>query len=315
VLPAFAGAKYARLAALVSGHPEKAQQVAQVYGLDPKNIYGYDSYETLRDNPDVDIVYIILPNTMHAEYTIRGFKAGKHVLCEKPMAPTVDECNRMIEAGKQAGKKLMIAYRLRYEPHHQKAIEMCRKKELGILRTFEASHVQVTNAPNIRLSAKLAGGPLGDIGIYCINAARYIVGEEPVEVTGMAHQPDETNFREVPAGYAFTMRFPSGVLAHCDCHFGAAKSARFRVHCAEGWIDMDPAFPYQGLEMRVNRKEGTMKMQIEEVNQFTSEMDAFSVAVMNDKAPETPGEEGLADIKVIKAIEEAARSGRTVKVV
>ncbi|AKT44138.1 Gfo/Idh/MocA family protein [Chondromyces crocatus] len=315
VLPAFGVAKHARLAALVSGHQDKALQVAEAYGLDPKNVYGYEMFDTIEDNPAVDIVYVILPNSMHAEYTIRGFRAGKHVLCEKPMAPTTDECTRMIAAAKRAGKKLMVAYRLRYEPINQKVIEMCRSKELGPLRTFEASHVQVTRAPNIRLSSKLAGGPLGDIGIYCINAARYVAGEEPVEVTAMMHQPhDDGNFREVPAGYAFTMRFPSGMLAHCDCHFAAAKSARYRVHCADGYIDVDPAFTYEGLELRVNREAGTTRLQVEPVNQFAAEMDHFSLAVMNDTAPLTPGEEGLADVRVIKAIEEAARSGRTVKI-
>ncbi|UQA56849.1 Gfo/Idh/MocA family protein [Polyangium aurulentum] len=315
VLPAFGLAKHSKLVALVSGHPDKAKKVAEAHGLDAKNLYGYDNYDTLKDNPAVDIIYIILPNSMHAEYTIRGFEAGKHVLCEKPMAPSIEECQRMIDAGKAAGKKLMIAYRLHYEPFNKKVIEMCSKKELGALRSFSAMNVQTTKAPNIRLSSKLAGGPLGDIGIYCINAARYVAGEEPIEVMGMAHQPaDDPNFREVPAGYAFTMRFPSGLLAHCDCSFQGERSSRYRVNCADGYIDLESAFPYFGQELRVSRKDGATKLQIEPKNHFTEEMDHFSQAVMSGKESDTPGEEGLADMRVIKAIEESARTGALVKV-
>src|SRR3954453_6711284 len=321
VMPAFGECRLSRPVALVSGHPDKARKVAEAYGLEPQNIYGYDSFERLADNPAVDVVYIILPNSLHAAFTIRALKAGKHVLCEKPMAVSVAECEQMIAAAQQADRKLMIAYRLHYEPFNRKGMELCTEKALGSVKTFSSSNCQNVTAPNIRLSATLGGGPVGDIGIYSINAARYCTGEEPVEVTAVAHQPkDDPRFREVPESVAFTLRFPSGVLAHCDCNFGTAVSRRYRVHCAEGVIDMDPAFDYRGLRLRVKETKGhggetlDAEMLLPGVNHFAAEMDHFSDCVLTGKDPRTPGEEGLADMRVIAAIEEAARTGQTVRV-
>jgi predicted dehydrogenase len=315
VMPAFRECQLSRPVALVSGHPEKARKVADAYGLEPQNIYGYDNFDRLADNPAVDVVYIILPNSMHADYTTRALKAGKHVLCEKPMAVTVSECEQMIAAAQQANRKLMIAYRLHYEPFNRKVMELCTEKALGSVKIFSSSNCQNVTAPNIRLSATLGGGPVGDIGIYSINAARYCTGEEPVEVTAVAHQPkDDPRFREVPESVAFTLRFPSGVLAQCDCSFGTAPSRRYSVHCDEGFIDMDPAFDYRGLRLSVTQGEERAELLIGQVNHFAAEMDHFSDCVLNGKDPRTPGEEGLADMRVIAAIEEAARTGRAVRV-
>jgi predicted dehydrogenase len=315
VMPAFRECQLSRPVALVSGHPEKARKVADAYGLEPQNIYAYDNFDRLADNPAVDVVYIILPNSLHADYTIRALKAGKHVLCEKPMAVTVAECEQMIAAAQQADRKLMIAYRLHYEPLNRKVIELCAEKALGPVKTFSSSNGQNVTAPNIRLSATLGGGPVGDIGIYSINAARYCMGEEPVEVTAVAHQPkDDPRFREVPESVAFTLRFPSGVLAQCDCSFGTAPSRRYRVHCAEGFIDMDPAFDYRGLRLSLKQGDEKAELLIGQVNHFAAEMDHFSDCVLNGKDPRTPGEEGLADMRVIAAIEEAARTRRAVRV-
>jgi predicted dehydrogenase len=260
-------------------------------------------------------VYVVLPNSMHAEYTVRALRAGKHVLCEKPMATSVAECRAMIAAGREAGRKLMIAYRLRYEPFNQAAIRLCREKAVGELRSFSASNNQVTPAPNIRLSRALGGGPVQDIGIYCINAARYVTGQEPVEVAAMEHRPrDIARFREVPASVSFQLRFASGVLAHCDCSFDAAESRRYRVHGTEGFIDLDPAFSYRGLRLTVAKPSGREQVNLTEVNHFAAQMDHFSDCVLNGRDPRTPGEEGLADMRVIAAIEEAARTGRTAPV-
>ena len=166
ILPAFARAKLSKPVALVSGHPEKARKVAAAYGIDPKAIYNYETYDKLADNPAVDVIYVVLPNSMHAEYTVRGVKAGKHVLCEKPMATTPAECQQMIAAAATAKRKLMIAYRLHYEPYNRAAIDICRvTKQLGKLKSVTASNGQVTKAPNIRLSQALGGGPLQDVGV------------------------------------------------------------------------------------------------------------------------------------------------------
>ena len=220
VMPGFAEAKISRPVALVSGHPEKAKKVAATYHIDPKNIYSYETFEKLADNPAVDVIYIILPNSMHAEFTIRGLKAGKHVLCEKPMATSAAECMQMIEASKAAQKKLMIAYRLRHEPFNMTAIDICRKGDIGKLKTITASNCQDTPAPNIRLSKALGGGPLQDVGVYCINAFRYLSGEEPIEVSAFACQPkDVARFREVPESVTFSLRFPSGLIGEWGLQF------------------------------------------------------------------------------------------------
>jgi predicted dehydrogenase len=314
VMPAFGECRLSRPVALVSGHPDKAEQMARVYGVDPKNIYNYDNYDELRDNTDVQAIYIILPNSLHAEFTIRGVKAGKHVLCEKPMAANVAESEQMIASAREAQRKLMIAYRLRYEPFNMKAIELCQQQTFGPIQLIDASHGQSVAAPNIRLSRKLAGGPLGDVGVYCINAARYLTGQEPIEVTAMSHQPkDDPRFREVPASTVWTIRFPSGVLAHCDCSFNIGESRRYRVLCKEGSIDLDPAFSYRGLRMRTSRGMEHTEHRLQEVNHFAAEMEHFSQCILEDKDPRTPGEEGLADMRIMAAIEEAAASGKAVK--
>ncbi len=315
VMPAFAACKLSRPVALVTGHPEKAKKVAAVYGLDPQKIYTYDTYDRLADDPAVQVVYNILPNHMHEEYTVRALKAGKHVLCEKPMAPTAAACERMIAAGKQAGRQLMIAYRLHYEPFNRTATELCRKGEVGAIRSITASNCQVTQAPNIRLSKATAGGPVGDIGIYCLNAARYLTGEEPAEVTAVEYQPkDNPRFREVPATVSFTLRFPSGAVAACDCSFDAAESRRFRVQGTDGFLDLEKAFAYRGQELMLAKGGKQSKLELRPVDHFAAEMDHFSGCVLTGKPNRTPGEEGLADLRVIEAIYEAAASGRVVTV-
>jgi predicted dehydrogenase len=317
VLPAFRESKLSKPVALVSGHPAKARQVAAAYDIDPKHIYGYEDYDAIADNDLIEAVYIILPNSMHAEYTVRGLRAGKHVLCEKPMAPTIAQCEEMIATSEETGRKLMIAYRLHYEPLNRQVMALCEQQAYGPIRTFAASNCQVTEAPNIRLSRELWGGPVQDIGVYCINAARYVTGEEPVEVTAYAQQPAGTRFREVPASVSFMLRFPSGVLAHCDCSFDSNAGNRYRVNCQDGYIDMDPAFSYTGLQLRVKHSdeeggERISQLPVAPVNQFAAEIDHFADCILNDRTPRTTGAEGLADVRVILAIEEAIRTGRSV---
>lgn len=192
VMPAFHEAKLSQPVALVSGHPYKARKVAEAYGISADAIYDYESFDRIVQDKRVEIIYIILPNSMHAEFTIRGLKAGKHVLCEKPMAASVEDCERMIAAQKETGKKLMVAYRLHYEPFNQKVMAFCQKKTYGAVKTFSASNCQNVEAPNIRLSTKLGGGPVGDVGVYCINAARYVIGEEPLEIAAFSRTSPKT---------------------------------------------------------------------------------------------------------------------------
>jgi predicted dehydrogenase len=322
IMPAFAECKRSAPVALVSGHPEKAKKVAAAYGMNPDAIYNYENYDRLGEDKRVEVIYIVLPNSMHAEFTIRGLKAGKHVLCEKPMAVTVEECERMIEAAREAKRTLGVAYRLHSEPLNRKVMELCAAKTFGKIKTFESSNCQDVKAPNIRLSGPLGGGPVGDVGVYSINAARYVTGEEPIEITAMAHQPaDDPRFREVPESVVFTLRYPSGALANCNCSFGSSRSERYRVICADGWIEMDPAFSYRGLRLRTKRGDAkssqgveNAEMLLEQVDHFAAEMDHFSDCLLNGTALRTPGEMGLADMRIVVAIAEAARTGKMVKI-
>lgn len=321
IMPAFGGCKLSKPTALVSGHPDKARRVAAAYNIPEDAIYNYENFDKLAEDNRVDVIYIVLPNSMHAEFTIRGLKAGKHVLCEKPMAGTVQEAEEMIAAANATGKKLGVAYRLHYEPLNRKVMYLCQEQKFGKVKTFVSSNCQDVRAPNIRLSGTLKGGPLGDVGVYSINAARYVIGEEPVEVSAYVHEPtDDERFHEVPESVVFQMRYPSGALAHCDCSFGTAESRFYTVHCAKGTIGMDPAFSYRGLKLWV--QDGDPKggdasksdLLIPQVNHFTAEMDGFSEALLHDKAILTPGSMGLADMRIIAAIEEAAKTGRSVAV-
>src|SRR3954447_20064993 len=216
ILPAFAKCEKSKVVALVSGHPAKAQKLALRYGVSPKNIYNYENYDSMKDNPDVDVIYIVLPNGMHAEYTIRGFEAGKHVLTEKPMANTPAECQQMIDAAKKADRKLMVAYRCRYEPYNREAIRIARSGEMGPTQMIFADAGFAAGDPKQwRLNKKMAGGgSMMDIGIYALNASRYLSGEEPIEVNAMIYTtPNDPRFKEVEEHVTFQLRFPSGILA------------------------------------------------------------------------------------------------------
>src|SRR5882672_5605548 len=198
ILPAFASCEKSKVVALVSGHPDKANKLALRYGVNPKNIYNYQNYDSLKDNPEVDIIYIVLPNSMHAEYTIRGHQAGKHVLSEKPMANTPAECQQMIDAARKADRKLMVAYRCRYEPYNREAIRIARSGELGSIKVILAdAGFNIGDPTQWRLNKELAGGgSLMDIGIYAINGSRYMVGEEPIWVKAEATKTDPVKFKE-----------------------------------------------------------------------------------------------------------------------
>ncbi|WP_298911589.1 Gfo/Idh/MocA family oxidoreductase [uncultured Nostoc sp.] len=323
IMPAFAECKLAKPTALVSGDAAKANQVAQQYGIKPQNVYNYQNYDNLRNNPDVDVIYIVLPNSMHREYTVRGAKAGKHILCEKPMATTVEDAQQMIDACKQANRKLMIAYRCQYEPHHRAMIQMIRSKELGTVKVIQADNGQNQGGDlnQWRLKRALAGGgSLPDVGVYCLNATRYLTGEEPIAISAQTFTtPGDPRFKEVEESVTFQLGFPSGVLAICSTSYGFHEARRFRVFGSDAWGQLDPAFSYNGLRMMISRKSPTNSMaenvsevRIGEKNQFALEIDHMADCVIGNKQPHTPGEEGLQDQKLIALIYEAAQTGKTI---
>jgi len=315
LMPAFARSQKAKLVGFVSGRPEKAKQLAQLYNVDPKNIYTYDTYERIADNPAIDVIYVVLPNSMHAEYTIRALKAGKHVLCEKPMANTPQECEQMIAAAKAANRKLMVGYRVRYEPYNQALIAYARETaEAGPTRMILAeAGFNIGNPNQWRLKKQMAGGgSLMDIGVYALNAARYLSGEEPVAVNAVMHStPNDPRFAEVEENINFQLRFPGGIIANCGSSYGVNIN-RHRVLKPRGSAELDPASSYTGLRMRVIRGGAIEERILPQRDHFAAEMDHFAGCVLDNTEPLTPGEEGLKDMKVIMAIYEAARSGRTV---
>jgi len=316
ILPAFALCEHSKPVAFVTGHPDKAAKLGPRYGIDPKNVYSYENYDTIRDNPLVDIIYIVLPNSMHAEYTIRGLKAGKHVLCEKPMATSVADCEAMIAAAKQANRKLMIAYRCQYEPFNREMVRIARAKEYGRLVSIVGDNgFNIGDPTQWRLNRQLAGGgSLMDIGIYGLNAARFIAGEEPTEVTATIYTtPNDPRFKEVEETTHFQLRFPSGTLGSFTTSYGYSSQGRIRAIATDGWYQLEPSMNYTGLRMQVHRGNHTDEVMLPQRDHFALEMEHMSDCVMNNKGPQTPGEEGLRDVTIMMAIYEAAKTGRTVK--
>lgn len=320
IIPAFGTAKRVKLTALVSGHREKALAIAAEHSVPETSVYDYKGFDKIKDNPAVDIVYIVLPNAMHPEFTERAAAAGKHVLCEKPMAADVAGAQRMIKACRDADRKLMIAYRLQYDASHRALITTARKKTYGELRFIEAVNGQndAANGQWRQIKALAGGGSLPDVGIYCLNAFRYITGEEPIEVTCRTTQPKhDPRFREIEDIATFTLKFPSGVLASGSCGYSFHESRQLRCMAADAWFGLDPAFSYAGLVTHIGRKAGEATAREDLTrspkNQFAVEMDAFADSITADRTPFTPGEEGLQDMKIISALYEAAASGSVVK--
>jgi len=320
ILPAFGSSQYCKPVALVSGDRAKSQKIAGQYGIKDSALYDYASYEELAKNPEVKAIYIVLPNAMHEEYVLRGAKTGKHILCEKPMATSSKEAERMIAACKQAKVKLMIAYRQQYEPHNRALRQLVTDGKLGKLRGFVSSNSQQEGDPTQwRLKRSLSGGGcLPDVGLYCLNASRFLSGEEPIEVMAQTWQPkDDPRFVEVEASCSFSLRFPSGYVATCTTSYDVHKSQFLRMEGTTAWAEMSPAYAYHGNKLKWSHLDGEHETenapQIEEKDQFALEMDHFAECILQDKAPKTPGEEGLRDQRIMEAIYESARTGRSVK--
>ncbi|KAA5542818.1 Gfo/Idh/MocA family protein [Adhaeribacter rhizoryzae] len=320
LIPAFKDCKYSELVALVSGSPDKAKRIAAEYNLDASNIYDYQNYDSIKDNPAVDVIYIVLPNSLHAEFTVRGAQAGKHIMCEKPMATSVEDCQKMIEACRQAGKKLMIGYRAQYETYNLKCIELIREGKIGDLKLITSDHGRPLKPDQPedkwRTNKKLAGGgSLMDIGIYSLQACRYLTGEEPVEISAMmSNTPNDPRFNEVEENITFSLRFPGGVLANCSSSYSFFEIKRFQAFGSEGNITLDPATDYNEHQLTLKTDAGTEEIKLEGNNHFAAEIDHFSECILENKTPKTPGEEGLQDVKLMMAIYEAAATGKPVKV-
>jgi predicted dehydrogenase len=319
IAPALQKTKFCKLTGIITGHPDKAAQWKAQYNIPDKNIYNYDNMEKMADNPDIDAVYVVTPNGLHADHTIKTAKAGKHVLCEKPMEVSAEKCQQMIDACKAAGRLLAIGYRCRFDPHHIECIRLAREKVFGDLRIIEACFdIPLRPAPDAwRLHKDLSGGGcLMDVGIYALQATRFITGEEPILVSGMETKTDPVTFKEVDETMVWQAKFPSGVVAYCSTSYNSQLIGRYTAKASRGWFEMKPAFYYDG--NRGTRSDGK-EIRFPEVDalgqlyQFAAEMDDFAQCILENRPTKVPGEEGLRDVKIMMAIYEAAKTGKAVE--
>jgi glucose-fructose oxidoreductase len=318
IMPQFANCKHSRIVGLVSGDPAKAKRYAAEYRVPERSIYDYRNYDRIRDNPDIDVVYVVLPNSMHAEYTVRAAAAGKHVLCEKPMATSIADCEAMIDACRKAGKKLMIGYRSHFEPHNLHAMRLRAEGRVGRPRFVESEHgFPIGDPTQWRLKRALSGGgSLMDIGIYSVQALRYISGEEPLSVTARwSTDHKDPRFHEVEDLIHWTFTFPSGMLGGGLSSYSSGHN-HIRLTGDKGWIDLEPATPYQGQKMRVGKDYNGDFVEPPAgpgVNQFVGQLDHMAECIVQNRDPIVGGDEGLRDMRIIQAIyRSASEEGRTV---
>jgi predicted dehydrogenase len=312
IAPALQKTKFCKLTGIITGHPDKAERWKAQYNIPDKNIYNYDNMEKMADNPDIDAVYVVTPNGLHADHTIKAAKAGKHVLSEKPMEVSVDKCQQMIDACKAAGRLLAIGYRLHFEPTNLECVRLVREKVFGDLKVINAGFgFRMGDATQWRLKRALAGGgPLMDVGIYALQATRYLTGEEPVLVSAVETRTDPVKFAEVEESLAWQMKFPSGVIANCSTTYNAEGMDYYAAYADRGLFQLHPAYNYDG--NRGSRSDG-QAIQFPDIDQFAAEMDDFAQCILENRASKVPGEEGLRDVKIMMAIYEAAKSGKTVE--
>jgi len=313
VIPAFAHAKKAAtLTALVSGDDRKRDELGRRYRV-PICI-GYADYDNLLLSGEIHAVYIALPNSQHRDFALRAARAGVHVLCEKPLAMSAKDCLAMIAAAEANDVKLMTAYRLHFERANMSAIEAVRSGKLGEPRFFNSLFgMNVTDEDNIRLDSRLGGGPLFDLGVYCVNAARYLFRDEPEEVFAMNAVKGNRRFRDVPEMTSVLLRFPKDRLATLTCSFGSADVSSYRLVGTKGSLGLEPAYEYaEGLNLCVTVGERTVSRSYPKRDQFAPELTYFAECILENREPEPSGWEGYADCRVIDAALRSARTGRSV---
>ncbi len=310
--PALTETKLCELKGIVTGSPDKISKWQEKYDLPDANVYSYDNFEDIANNDDIDIIYIVLPNSMHAEYTIRAAKTGKHVICEKPMATNLADAKAMLEACEKAKVKLSIGYRLHFEPHNREVMKLGQQEVYGPIEKLNAEFGMKLGESPWRYDKKLSGGgPLQDVGVYCIQGVIYTKGKVPVSVTAKYHPvTDKERFKEVEEGMTWQMQFADGSVAECRTSYNQGFNL-LRAETPNEWFQLSPAFSYGGIKGETS-KEGEMKY--ERVNQQALQMDDFADCILNNKRTRVPGEMGIRDVAVIAAIYEAADTGQKVAI-
>jgi predicted dehydrogenase len=307
--PALLQTEHCYLAGIVTGTPSKAQKWKEKYNIPEKNIYNYGNFDNIKDNPDIDIVYVVLPNNMHSEYSIRAAQAGKHVTCEKPMAITVEDCDKMIAACKKAGKMLSIGYRLHFDPYNLEMARLGTKKVFGEIKKLSAGFGFNAQKGIWRLDKKIAGGgPLMDLGIYCLQGVCYTSGLEPVAVTAQSSPiSDKEKFINIEETLSFQMEMPNGLIAECKTSYTDSMNY-LKAEAEEGFFELQPAFNYGGLKGKTSR--GLIEYQ--PMSQQAKQMDEFALAIKNNRPNIVPGEMGRRDVQIITAIYEAMNTGKKI---
>jgi predicted dehydrogenase len=315
VLPCFAHCKKARLVALVGRDKQTAARLARKFNVSAH--YHSDEYAACLANPEISAVYIATPNGEHETLTIQAADAGKHVLCEKPLAATVEQSARMVEACRRNGVKLMTAYRKYFEPSARYLKQLIQKGHLGridvIHTAFSELHLPGISLPWL-LDANLAGGgPLMDLGVYCVNTTRWLVEEDPVEVTAQTWVHDAVRFGNVEEGISFRLHFPSGLIVQGSSSYGAVMSSLIFVQGTKGWASLTPAFPFDE-DRRLTGKIGKrwFERKFKVTDEFAPEVDAFASAIQNQRAVEGDGVQGHRDMIILHAIYEAARTQQSI---
>ncbi|HEY1814826.1 MAG TPA: Gfo/Idh/MocA family oxidoreductase [Kofleriaceae bacterium] len=313
ILPALEQLDDIELAALVSGSRHKLEELGERYNV--KTLCDYDQLDSLLASGRIDAIYIAVPNDLHARLAVLAAKRKVHVLCEKPMAPSEAECMEMIRACEQNHVKLMVAYRLHFESANLVAVELARSGDIGEPRIFNSTFTQQVREDNVRTQPRRGAGPIYDVGVYCINAARYIFRAEPVEVSALRFASADPRFRSVDEAIAVTMRFPAERIAQFACSFGAHARAHYEVIGTDGFLELDHAYEYgSAIQMHVEGVHGPRLRTFEQRDQIAGEVEYFARCIRDDRQPEPSGYEGLADVRIIQAIMSSARFGRAVPI-
>jgi glucose-fructose oxidoreductase len=307
--PALKITEHVEVRGVVTGSPEKGKKWAQAFGFPETSIYGYDTMHRIADNRDIDMVYVVTPNALHAEEVIIAAKAGKHVISEKPFTTTVADAEKALAACKAAKVKISIGYRLHFDPFHQELKRLAREKDFGELKTMTGANGFRMGQKVWRAERKLAGGgPLMDMGIYCVQAACMAAdGAAPIAVTAREHPKTRPEiFADVEEGLDWTMEFANGAKAELMTSYGQ-NVGRFRAEGAKGWINLEPAFGYRGVKLTSSKAPtGLADLQSQQARQ----MDDFALCVREGRESRVSGEMGLRDMKILEAIYEAARTGQ-----
>jgi glucose-fructose oxidoreductase len=314
--PALQRTQNCYLAGIVTGSPDKAEAWKKKYGLPDKNIYNYENFDRIADNRDIDVVYVVLPNALHREFTVRAANAGKHVWCEKPMAINAAECEAMIEACRKNKVKLSIGYRMQHEPNTRDAIRLSREKTFGKVMLINVTagffESRTTHWHTIKA---LGGGAMYDMGVYPLNAARYITGEDPVAVTATQANHRLDLFKGIDETMMFQLEFPGGALASCTTSLGINLPNYLHVACERGSFRLEPFSNYDGIRGYTSAGAKLEKLVNEPLpQQQIRQMDEDAAAILQNQPVLVPGEEGLKDIRVLEAIYRSASEGKRVKI-